>query len=179
MAYIQVGRWLGATAREYRGPRPLRRERAPRECAPPSSHKLTGENKNKTQKNNKTTGAPGQAPVRVLELGQGIPDFGMEGLARDLNPRAHLPGRGDCGVTLQLPTPWSPGPHPKGGAAGGRPGASQPPGPPAPVAVVTARANWPVEPAGGSCSDLEGTRTSFSQALGAERWGHPEARAHW
>lgn len=82
-------------------------------------------------------------------------------------------------MTLQLPTPWSPGPHPKGGAAGGRPGARQPPGPPAPVAVVTARANWPVEPAGGSCSDLEGTRTSFAQALGAERWGHPEARAHW
>lgn len=45
MAYIQVGPWLGATARGYRGPRPLRRERATRECAPPSSYKLTGEKK--------------------------------------------------------------------------------------------------------------------------------------
>lgn len=98
--------------------------------------------------------------MRVLELGQGPPDFGMEGPAWDSHSQARLPGRGDRGVTLQLPTPWPPGTHPRAGGggrgAGGRPGARQPPGPPAPVAVVTARANWPVEPAGGSCSDLEG-----------------------
>lgn len=86
--------------------------------------------------------------MRVLELGQGP----YVGLAPSRSPPWEERTRGD----FATPHPLPPGTHPRGGKVGGRPGARQPPGPPAPVAVVMARTNWPVEPAGGSCSDLEG-----------------------
>lgn len=156
MAYIQVGLWLGATARGYRGPRPLRRERATRECAPPSSHKLTRKEKHPNHKKTTKQRVPQSRHLCVSWNRAGYLRSGMEGPAWDLHPPVCLPGRGDCRVTLHAPPPRPTGTHPRGGAAGGRPGARQPPGPPVPVAVVTARANWPVEPAGGSCSDLEG-----------------------
>lgn len=123
MAYIQVGLWLGATARGYRGPRPLRRERATRECAPPSSHKLTRK-KEKHPNHKKTTKqrVPQSRHLCVSWSRAGYLRSGMEGPTWDLHPPVCLLGKGDCRVTLHAPPPVPLAPTPGMGPREGGPG---------------------------------------------------------
>lgn len=108
------------------------------------------------------------------------PHPGMKGPKWTPHERPRLLGKEWGWGGLFFPPPPTPSlghPTPGEGPLGGRPGARQPPGPPAAVALVTTPANWPAERAGGSCSGREGQGHRLSRALGAEGWGAPRRRA--
>lgn len=136
MAYIQVGLRLGGQVRGGGG-------------APPSTVSAW--------KGGHAAGLPqtcleekkgARGNLCALREEAGVPPPQNEGPPAD-SAWAPSPSGEGMGVGADFsphyPCPLLLHPTPGEGPRGGRPGARQPPGPPAAVAVVTAPANWPAE----------------------------------